>query len=1087
MLKLFAILSLLTILNQKSYSQTKIYANTVSAVTGNGQSTLTGCGGFLNANPCFTPTVENPANALTADPNTFATVKSSGGIILGVAAYSGELELKFQSTIPAGTTSYIRIDADPTLLNQLLGGNLGGLLAGVAGGVVLGNHSIEVGARNATGTTVLSGSSTGAFTSQNLRLVKDANGFFYVALRPTQDYDRVYVRDITNALLLGTLNNTKVYNAFYTSGIDPCAQVFATGFEDSGLTVDALGIGKAGVTNSQFAIDANTTNYSELSLGALGVAGSISQNFYFNTAASAGDDFNLRFSTSPALLTAGLLNNLTVTAYNGSSQVYSASASNLLNLDLLALLNNGQPVTVPFSPGVAFDRVQVTLSSLLNANLTQTIQIYGLTKSAGRPTFTLPATNNVAACYNASAALTATTPNTNDLRWYDAIEGGTALATTAFNGTFQTPALTANKIYYVAARRLGCTDESVRVPITVTVNPAIAFNTTTLVNASNGFVYAKQIDAATGGTPGFTYTLASGSLPAGLSLSSTGLILGTPTATGDATFSIVATDTKGCTATASYTLSVTAALTFAPGALPNGVTGTQYPAQVIPAATGGTGPYVYSAINLPPGLAFNATTREITGTPTQTGNYSIPVTVTDATGNSLTAIYTVKITNPLVLPAATLASGVTGQVYTPQTIPSATGRTGPYIYAATNLPPGLAFNTTTKEITGTPSSSGTFTFPVTVTDADGTIASTNYTISVTDPLLLPSATLAGGVAGTAYTTQVLPAATGGVGPYTYVATGLPPGLAYNASTRAITGTPTQAGNYTISVTATDSEGRTASNTYPLSVTGVLSLPTASLPNGVVGSVYPTQTLPAVAGGTPPYNYIASNLPPGLSFNTATREISGTPTLGGTFVVSVTGTDANNNTVNSDYTIIVNVNQPVIANAAVCAGSTATLTVSNLQSGVTYNWYGSTGSTALATNNTGVFVTPIVNAPVTYYAEAVSGTAVSARTAANVTINPAANPAVITTNNQVVNAGQSTTLIATADAGNTINWYAAATGGSALATGSNFTTPTLTSTTTYYVETINANGCLSNSRVPVTVTVITGGGSTACNVANSQNS
>ncbi|RNL56670.1 hypothetical protein D7004_01905 [Pedobacter jejuensis] len=1069
MLKLFAILSLLTILNQKSYSQTKTYANVVSAVTGNSS-------------------VDNPANAITPVQTDFATVKSYGGLALGGGAYSGELELRFPTTLTAGTTSYIRIDADATLLNQLLGGNLGGLLAGVVGGVVLGDHSIEVGARNAAGTTVLSGSSTGAFTSQNLRLVKDADGFFYFALRPTQNYDRVYVRDVTRALLLSGPNETRVYNAFYTSGIDPCAQAFATGFEGSGLTVDVLGAGKAGVTNAQFAIDANTTNYSELSLGALGVAGSISQNFYFNTAASAGDDFNLRLRVSSALLTAGVLNNLNVTAFNGTSQVYSASASNLLNLDLLALLNSGQPVTVPFSPGVAFDRVQVTLSSLLNANLTQTIFIYGLTKSAGRPTFTLPATNSVAACYNTSAALTATTASTNDLRWYDAIEGGTALATTAYNGTYQTPALTANKVYYVAARRLGCIDESVRVPITVTVNPAIIFNTTTLGNASNGFAYAKQIDAATGGTPGFTYALASGnSLPAGLSLSSTGLISGTPTATGDATFSIVATDTKGCTATASYTLSAKAALTFAPGVLPNGVTGTQYPAQVIPAATGGTGPYVYSAINLPPGLAFNATTREFTGIPTQVGNYSIPVTVTDATGISVTAIYTVKITDPLVLPAATLASGITGQIYTPQTIPSATGGTGPYIYAATNLPPGLSFNPTTKEITGTPSSSGTFTFPVTVTDADGKTASTNYTISVTDPLLLPSATLAGGIAGTAYTTQVLPAATGGVGPYTYVATGVPPGLTYDATTRAITGTPTQAGNYTISVTVTDSQGRTASNTYPLSVTGVLSLPTASLPSGVVGSVYPTQTLPAVAGGTPPYNYIASNLPPGLSFNTATREISGTPTLGGTFVVSVTGTDANGNTVNSDYTIVVNVNQPVVASAAVCAGSTATLTVSNLQSGVTYNWYGSTGSTALATNSTGVFVTPIVDAPITYYAEAVSGTAVSARTVVNVTLNPAANPAVVTTNNQVVNAGQSTTLIATADAGNTIKWYAAATGGAELATGSNFTTPALTATTTYYVETTNVNGCVSAGRVPVTVTVISGGGATACNAANSQNS
>jgi len=1060
------VFSILTFLNSESYSQTKVYASSLG----------------------LTSHVDDAGNAITTSETTFATVQSYGGVAVGLGGYTGELELKFAATLPAGTTSFIRIDTDPTLLNQLLGGSLGSLLSGVVGGVVLGNHSIEAGARNSSGVTVLSGSTANGFTTSNLRLVTDANGYFYLALRPTQNYDRVYIRDATNAILIGTSNNTKVYNAFYTSGTDVCAPAFATDFDGSGLTVDVLGLGKAGVTNPNYAIDANLNSYSELSLGALGVAGSISQNFYFSTPSNAGDDFNLRFSASSALLTAGVLNRLSVTAFNGANQVYSASASNLLNLDLLALLNSGRPVTVPFSPGVPFDRVQVTLSSLLNVNLTQTIFIYDASRSAGRPTFTAPATNAVSTCYNSSATLTATTPATNEFVWYDVIEGGTALATTAYNQAFSTPALTANKIYYVAARRLGCAQESARVPISVTVAPAIVFSTTALQNASNGFSYTKQITVATGGTPGFTYALESGSaLPAGLILSSTGVISGTPTATGDFTFSITATDSRGCKATASYTLTVTPALTLTPGTLPNGVTGTTYPTQIIPSATGGTAPYVYAATNLPPGLSFDPNTREITGTPTQTGNYSIPVSVTDANGNTVTSIYVVKITDPLVLPAAALANGITGQVYTPQIIPSATGGTGPYVYSATNLPPGLSFNPSTRELTGTPTIAGTFVIPVTVTDADGRSASSDYTVLVTDPLILPSAALPAGNAGVAYTAQTLPAATGGVGPYTYMATGVPQGLSFDPTTRIITGTPAQAGNYTISVTVTDSQGRTASNTYPLSVAGVLSLPSAALPNGIVGDVYPTQTLPGVSGGTPPYTYLATNLPPGLSFNTSTREITGTPTQGGTYVVSVTGTDANNNKVSSDYTIVVDVKQPVVASSTVCEGNTATLSVSNLQSGITYNWYGATGSTPLTTNNTGVFVTPVVESNTTFYVEAVSGTAVSTRTAVTVSVNPAANPAVITTNNEVLNSGQSTTLTATADAGNIIRWFAAASGGAELATGSSFSTGPLTTTTTYYVETTNANGCISRERIPVTVTVINGGGNTNCNAANSQNS
>lgn len=1061
----FAMITLLTLLNSKSYAQTRVYANEVTI-----QSNVT-----------------DPGNAVTQSTTTFATVNSYGGLAAGLLAYNGELELKYPSVVPAGTTSYVRIDFAPDVLNALLGGNLGGLLANVLGNVVLGNHSFEIGARNSSGTTIISGSSTTALSNPSLRLVKDGNGFFYAAITPNQPYDRVYIKDITKALLIGATNNTKVYYAFYGTGIDPCAQAFATGYEGDGLTVDVLGLGKAGVTNAERAIDADQTNYSEVSLGALGVAGSISQNFYFETLSNAGDEFNLRFQTSAALLNAGLLNNITVTAYNGNTQVFSQPASTLLNLDLLGLLQNGQVVSIPFAPLVPFDHVKVTVSSLLNVNLTQSISIYGLTRSAGRPTFTAPASNAVSVCYNTSTNLSATTTAANELRWYDVVDGGTALATTAYNGTFSTGLLTANKTYYVAARRIGCTAESGRVPIVVTVNPAIVFNTTTLSNATVGFAYTKQINAATGGTPNYTYTLATGStLPAGLSLSTTGLITGTPTVANDYGFSITATDSKGCTVTTPFTLKVTATLVLTPGALVSGVTGTVYITQTIPAVTGGTSPYVYTATNLPPGLTFDPATRQISGTPTLKGTFTIPVTATDANGNSITSNYTLKVTDPLVLPTTTLAGGITGTVYNPQIIPAATGGSEPFTYSATGLPPGLSFDPTTRAITGTPTQAGNYTVAVTVTDGDGKTITTNYPLAVTNPLALATTTLADGTVGVTYTPQNIPAATGGVGPYTYTATGLPPGLSFNPATRAITGTPTQAGNYSVTVTATDSQSKTVSASYSLKVIGQLSLPSATLANGVVGDVYTTQTLPAVSGGTAPYTYLATNLPPGLSFNTVTREISGTPTVGGNYTISLTATDANNNKVNTDYTISVTVKAPVAAGVSVCAGSPATLSVSNLQTGVTYNWYASSGSTPLATNNAGTFVTPAVSTQTTFYVEAVSGTAVSSRTAVTVSINPPATPAVITTNNQVINSGQTTTLSATADAGNTINWYAAATGGTQLATGASFTTPALTTTTTFYVETVNGNGCTSASRVPVTVTVITGPGNPNCNAANSQN-
>lgn len=1067
-----ALIILLTLFQVKSYAQTKVFANDVT-------ENSTGVGGSH---------VDNIGEAITTNDATFATLKSYGGAALGLGAYSGGIILKFPANIPANKTTYVRIDFDPAALNALLGGTLGGTLSSVVGSLVIGNHRFEVDVRNSSGTSILTGNSfTGFDNNSRIKLVKDKNGYTLLALTPAQAYDRIYITDRTTALLLSTINQTKVYYAYHLDGDDLCDNNVYANYDEQGISLDALNLSGGENFDFEKIIDNDKTNFYNLSTGVLGVAASKSLNVYFPNLSNTTDNINLRFRTSAALLNLGLLNNLTVTAYNGNTPVYTSNVSSLLGADLLGLLNNGQIATLPFAPGVAFDRVTITLNNLVSANLTQYVEVYGITRSPAFPTFVAPATNTVNTCYNTTANLTATTAAANELVWYDVADGGTAIQAVAYNAAFTTPALTANKTYYVASRKAGCTSESVRVPVSVVVNPQILFNGATLTNATAGSAYTKQIDAATGGTPGFTYALAPGStLPAGLTLSSTGLITGTPTVANSNTFSVIATDTKNCTATATYNLTVTDALVLTPGALPNGVTNTPYPTQVIPPATGGTGPYTYTATNLPPGLTFNPATREITGTPTQAGTYTIPVTVTDANGNTVTSNYTVKITDPLVLPAATLANGTTGTVYPTQIIPIATGGSAPYTYAATGLPPGLTFNSTTREITGTPTQAGTFPVAVTVTDSDGTSITTNYSITVVDPLVLPAATLADGTEGTVYPTQTIPSATGGVGPYTYTASNLPPGLTFNPATREITGTPTQAGNYVVTVNVTDSEGKTATNTYPLKVIGVLSLPSATLANGIVGTSYPTQTLPAVTGGTAPYTYLATGLPPGLNFNTTTREITGTPTLGGTYTVSLTATDANGNKVNTDYSITVTVNAPVVAAATVCSGSSATLSVSNLQPGVTYNWYASTGSTPLATNNTGVFVTPAVTAQTVFYVEAVSGTAVSSRTAVTVSVNPPATLATVTTNNQVINAGQITTLIATADAGNTIAWFDAATNGNQVGAGSSFTTPVLTNTTTYYVQTTNSNGCVSASRVPVTVTVINGGGGTACNAANAQN-
>ncbi|HVS93136.1 MAG TPA: PKD-like domain-containing protein [Mucilaginibacter sp.] len=158
--------------------------------------------------------------------------------------------------------------------------------------------------------------------------------------------------------------------------------------------------------------------------------------------------------------------------------------------------------------------------------------------------------------------------------------------------------------------------------------------------------------------------------------------------------------------------------------------------------------------------------------------------------------------------------------------------------------------------------------------------------------------------------------------------------------------------------------------------------------------------------------------------------------------------------------------PVAADVNACSGNTATLSVTPV-AGDTYLWYNApVGGILLATGNT--FTTPVLTASTTYYVQATNGGCTSsARTAVNVTVNPV--PAAPSAAGQVICSGTSATLTATAPGG-VYQWYNAASGGTLLATGASYTTPSLAATTTYYLQT-TVGGCVS-PRTAVTVTVNT---------------
>jgi hypothetical protein len=171
--------------------------------------------------------------------------------------------------------------------------------------------------------------------------------------------------------------------------------------------------------------------------------------------------------------------------------------------------------------------------------------------------------------------------------------------------------------------------------------------TMTPASLPNGTVgtYYVQVIAASGGTSPYTYALTSGSLPAGLSLSTTGSIHGVPTTPQAVTFDVTATDSKACSGTKSYLMAICGSIMISPGSLPSGTVGDAYSEQI--SADGGNAPYAYSVMSgsLPAGLSLDPTTGHIGGTPTVAVTADFVVRVEDAYGCLATRSYSIMITS----------------------------------------------------------------------------------------------------------------------------------------------------------------------------------------------------------------------------------------------------------------------------------------------------------------------------------------------------------------------------------------------------------------------------------------------------------
>jgi len=262
------------------------------------------------------------------------------------------------------------------------------------------------------------------------------------------------------------------------------------------------------------------------------------------------------------------------------------------------------------------------------------------------------------------------------------------------------------------------------------------------------------------------------------------------------------------------------------------------------------------------------------------------------------------ISGPASIPASSA-----GVPY-PATTIIAVGGTPQYTWSATGLPSGMSINPSTGIISGTPGAptSGAATVNVTVTDGAAATASTNYSLTINPaPSITGPASLLPASVGVAYSATTI-SATGGTPPYTWSSNGLPAQMSINPNTGIISGTPASAAGSPLSVTiyAMDAASAVATRVYSLTVLAPLSITApASLPAGTVGTVYTSTTVTAT-GGSGGNTWSASGLPGGLTINTSSGAITGTPNtaVGSPFSVTVTVHDNSSGIATRDYSLTI---------------------------------------------------------------------------------------------------------------------------------------------------------------------------------------
>jgi len=267
-----------------------------------------------------------------------------------------------------------------------------------------------------------------------------------------------------------------------------------------------------------------------------------------------------------------------------------------------------------------------------------------------------------------------------------------------------------------------------------TPTPALAITTSSLAVATVGEAYSTTLSAS-GGSGTKSWTIAAGSLPAGLSLASNGVLSGTPIAPGTASFT-ANVSAGGASSQRPFSLDVASGLEIA--APPNQVAEVAVPLTIELKATGGNAPYRWELIqgSLPTHVGFigdqgNGSTAMIKGVPATSGSFPLTFRVTDVLGRSTLHTITLDVAEKLRLTSVRMPRvGHVAKLYQAHGV--AEGGYGKHSWSVGRgvLPAGLQLDSKTGFITGRPARRGRYVFYLTAKDELGASRSMKVSIVV---------------------------------------------------------------------------------------------------------------------------------------------------------------------------------------------------------------------------------------------------------------------------------------------------------------------------------------------------------------------